>query len=129
MRRKLLSMFFGAVGLVNVARALLAFRIGPAFETYSLSIALPILGSLYLLWGVIFLVFSALFWKQRALRWVVLPTAIYQFTLWALHLFAYRSEYARSLWMRDSVLTAVFLLVVLALSAKRNTKGTADEVL
>lgn len=119
MRRKLLSVFFWMMGLANVARTVLAFLIKRAFESYSLSISLPIQGGLYLLWGVIFLVFGALFWKRRALCWAIPLAVVYQAILWVLHLF-YRSEYARALWMRDLVLTAVFLLVVFALSIKRN---------
>ncbi len=121
MRSKLLTVFFGAMGLANVARALLAFRIGPAFESYALSFPLPILGGLYLLWGIGFLVFAALFWTKRALRWSLLPAALYQLTVWALRLFAYRSEYARNLWMINIALTAGFLLVVFVLSLNRNS--------
>ncbi|MBN2003138.1 MAG: hypothetical protein JXA21_07245 [Anaerolineae bacterium] len=121
MRYRLLSVFWGILGLANVARAMLAFFLKPAFESYSLSVPLPIQGGVYLLWGVIFLAFGVLSWMQRALRWAIPLGVAYQTLLWMLHLFAYRSEYARNLWLRDAVLTAVFLLVVVALSIKGNT--------
>lgn len=111
-KRHLLALFWLVFGLANLLRAGIAHRLGGTLALYTPAVSLPFLGWLYAGWGAAFLIGAALAWQHRGLRWAIPLALAYQATGWALRLCAYRAEYARALWARDAVLTALFILVV-----------------
>jgi hypothetical protein len=120
-----LVIVFLILGVANVVRAGMAAYVAPVFQGdagWPLSLPITVLGGIYLFWGVAFVVGAILVSLKRPLggrrsdrlsvRWAVIIAIVYQGTLWALRLLAYRSPYAQSLWMRDGVLTGFFLATV-----------------
>ncbi len=113
--RRGLSLLYLLVGLANLVRGGLAFYVQPALQDWPLALPLPLLGLGYIVAGALFTGLGALLWRRSILR-PVLPLALaYQLALWLLRLLADRSSYARALWGRDAVLTALFLALVAAL--------------
>lgn len=112
-RRRLLALFYGAIGGANLIRAALAPQVAPTLTDWSLSLPLKWLAAFYLAWGVAF-VGAAFLVLRRArhdgqLRWVLPLAGSYQLALGVLALSAARASYARSLWARDLLLTGIFL--------------------
>jgi hypothetical protein len=63
-------------------------------------------------------------WRRKANGYALKLAIIYQATLWIVHVAGDRSEYARSLWPRDAVLTLAFLtLVAFLLHTTRKNPG------
>lgn len=107
-KRRILALLFLLTGIANLIRGVLAFRVLSALEGWPLALPLPFLGTFYLLWGILLTGMAFLFEHSRALG-LAFPLAVaYQAFLWILRL-TYRSGYARSLWLRDLVLTLIFL--------------------
>ncbi|MGC9357455.1 MAG: hypothetical protein ACP5GX_06300 [Anaerolineae bacterium] len=107
-KRRILTLLFLLTGIANLIRGVLAFRVLSALEGWTLALPLPFLGTFYLLWGILLTGMAFLFEHSRALG-LAFPLAVaYQGFLWILRL-TYRSGYARSLWLRDLVLTLLFL--------------------
>ena len=113
------ALWWLVLGLANGVRAVMAFFLTPALQPYDLSIPLPFLGGLYALWCVLCLIVCAAVWLRWPIRRWTLPAAVaYQITLWALRIFAYRSDYARSLWIWHLILTVLFLGMMYIFSRK-----------
>lgn len=100
------------VGVANLVRAGMAAYSAPVLAEWSLTWPWWLFGGLYLLWGVSLSGLAIALWRGQARR-LGLPLAVaYQASLWLLHLLGDRSVYARSLWGRDLLLSALFLAVV-----------------
>jgi hypothetical protein len=109
-------------GVANLIRAGMTLYIAPALEGRTLSVSLPFLGSVYGLWGVIFLVAAVIAWRRKSTGGALGLALFYQAVLWILHLVGDRSTYARSLWARDVLMTLVFLAFIIILTVKINFK-------
>jgi len=85
-------------------------------------------GGIYIGWGVALLgigIGSLRLASVRSRRILRGSAAAYQLTVWIIHLVGDRSTYARSLWVRDLVLTILFLGVVFVLTALLTSRATA----
>jgi hypothetical protein len=107
----------------------MAAYVAPIFQkgaglraSWSLALPIEVLGGIYLFWGVAFVGVAVMIFLERdcwmrrkrgcgSVRRAFIAAVAYQGTLWALHL-AYRSTYAQGLWLRDGILTGVFLATV-----------------
>lgn len=118
----LLALFWLLFGIANLVRAAVAYQLTGALETHPPAVALPWLGGMYAVWGAAFLVSAALAWSRRAQRWAIWPALAYQAALWSVRLCAYRSDYARSLWARDLLLTGLFMLAVVWLAHTKKSQ-------
>jgi hypothetical protein len=118
-----LLLLCGGLGGANVARGMLAISLQEVLPETSLPLWL--LGWVYIVWGIAFLICTvmALRPKDRP-RWL-LPGcgAAYQITGWILRIFGDVSTYARQLWLRDAVLSLLFLVVVVLLDYLSRRKG------
>ncbi len=103
-------------GAANLLRAGMAAYIAPALAEYPPSLSLLLLGSVYGLWGVIFLAAAIVTWRRKNANGALGLALAYQVVLWILNLMGDRSEYARSLWPRDAVLTLLFLALIALLA-------------
>jgi hypothetical protein len=91
---------------------------------------LPLLSSVYLVWGTVFIVGALVVgrdvaWTDRRLP-VLAMTLLYQTTVWVIRVVGERSSYSRGLWVRDLVLSSVFVLFVILLT--RGSAGPAARV-
>ena len=117
----LLLILFVGVGGANIIRGILGFAVSPSLS--SQSIPLPLLSTVYLLYGVGFLVAGAAYLPRsgRSRKRLTLGVALsYQAVVWIIHLVGDRSSYAQDLWLRDLIGTCVFILVVVGV-----TRGNA----
>jgi len=105
-------------GAANLLRAGMAAYIAPALAEYPPSLSLAVLGSVYGLWGVIFLVAALVAWRRKDTSGAPGLALAYQAVLWILHFLGDRSDYARSLWPRDAVLTLLFLALIALLAGR-----------
>ena len=116
------------LGLANVTRGVLAFRVAPVLTPAAPYLDLSVLGGIYIGWGVVLLGIGIGCFKRTSVRsrWVLRGSAVaYQLTAWIIHLVGDRSTYARGLWGRDLVLTLLFLGVVFVLAALSTSRATA----
>ena len=116
----LLLILYGLVGLANVVRSVQAWIFSRVLTETSL--ALPVLGGVYLVFGLIFLVSGMLYFRKpgRRTRWFARGLAVvYQVVVWLIQLIGDRSAYARRLWGRDLILTLVFLVFVFVVTESR----------
>lgn len=102
-------------GVANLLRAVMTVYVAPALAEYPLSLSLTLLGSVYGLWGVIFLVAAIIAWRRESIGGALGLGLTYQIVLWVIKLLGYRSTYARSLWPRDALLTLFFLASIVLL--------------
>ncbi|MBN1250033.1 MAG: hypothetical protein JXC32_20380 [Anaerolineae bacterium] len=121
----LLLVLYAALGIANVARGILAFAVHPVLADTT-SWPFWLLGVVYLAWGLALLACGivALRRLDRA-RWLIRAGAIaYQATVWLIHVFGDVSTHARRLWLRDLLLSLLFLAVVFVLTSlpARGTK-------
>jgi hypothetical protein len=126
MRRwRLLAVFFFVLGLANLARTALVPSVSAALAGWSLSIPLSLLAWIYGAFGSAFTVLAVFLFRKRGLRWALPLAGLYQAVIWGLHL-AYRSDYAQSLWVRDLLLTVLFLAVVWWLSRRPHSEDAVS---
>lgn len=86
--------------------------VAPVLDDQMLSVSWGFLVAFYFAWGIAFVAFAVMAWRRQHLTWM-LPVALgYQASVWLLRLLAERSAYARSLRLRDLLLSALFLLLV-----------------
>ena len=123
-RWHILSTLFLLIGLANLIRAGMGVYIAPALKSLSLSLPLPLLSAGYLLCGLCFVTTAIIYWRRKTSHNALKLATAYQAILWIIHLAGDRSEYARSLWPRDAVLTLAFLALVAFLSHKRKPSQT-----
>jgi hypothetical protein len=113
MSQWLLMILYGIVGLANVIRGVDAWMLRSVLTETSLP--LPVVGTVYLALGLLFLVVGALYFRKpdRRTRWLVRGLALaYQVILWVIHVLGDRGAYIRRLWGRNLVFTVVFLVTV-----------------
>jgi hypothetical protein len=113
-----ISIIWVIFGAANLLRAGMTIYIAPALAEYPPSLPLPLLGSVYGLWGMIFLVAAVMTWRRKTTGGALGLALVYQAVLWTMNLVAYRSTYARSLWPRDLLLTLIFLGFVVLLAGR-----------
>lgn len=116
-------MLYAVLGIANVARGLLAIGVNPVLAGTT-SLPFWLLGLVYLIWGVAFLVCDAVALRRpdRARRSLRLCAVAYQATVWIIRVLGDVSTYARRLWLRDALLSLLFLVsvfVLTGLSARR----------
>lgn len=136
LRLWLLTILYGALAVANVARGLLAIRIAPVFADQSLALPLPLLSIVYTAWGIAFAI-TLIYYRRRSVqggkrarrperaRKVVLGVALgYQVTVWLIYLLGMRASYARSLWARNLLLSALFIVAVVLLTTRDSEPET-----
>jgi hypothetical protein len=122
----LLLILFVGVGGANIIRGILGFAVSSSLS--SQSIPLPLLSTVYFLYGVGFVVAGAAHLSRpgRSQKRLVLGVALsYQAVVWIIHLVGDRSSYARDLWLRDLVWTCVFILVVVGVTRGKTARPPA----
>lgn len=105
-------------GAANLMRAGMSVYIAPALAEYPTSLSLPLLGAVYGLLGLIFLAAAIVTWRRKSTGGAPGLAVAYQVVVWIVKLIGYRSEYARSLWARDLLLTLIFLALVALLAGR-----------
>jgi hypothetical protein len=105
-------------GVANLLRAGMTVYIAPALAEYPPSLSLPLLASVYGLWGVIFLAAAVIAWRRKSTGGAFGLALLYQAVLWIMNLLGGRSGYARSLWPRDVLLTLIFLALIALLAGR-----------
>lgn len=112
----LLLVLYAGLGLANIARGLLAFAVDQVLR--ETSIPFWLLGLIYLVWGLVLLgcgLFA--FHREDRGRWIARGSAIgYQVTVWVIRLVGDVATHARRLWIRDLILSLLFVLVVFLLT-------------
>jgi len=103
-------------GAVNLIRAGMSVYMAPALAEYPPSLSLGLLAGVYGLWGVIFLAAALITWRRKSTHGAFGLALAYQVVLWIIKLIGYRSEYARSVWSRDLLLTLIFLTLIALLA-------------
>lgn len=109
-------------GTANLIRAGMAAYIAPALAAYPTSLSLPLLGAVYGLLGLIFLAAAIVTWRRKNTAGALGLAVAYQVILWIVKLIGYRSEYARSLWARDLLLTFIFLACVAFVAGRKKAQ-------
>jgi hypothetical protein len=116
----LLLILYGIMGLANVIRGIDAWTLRTILTETSLS--LPVMGTLYLVLGLLFLAAGVVYFRKpdRRSRLLVRGLAVgYQVVVWAIHLLGDRGAYARRLWGRNLVLSLAFLALVFLITQIR----------
>ena len=116
------SIVWGIFGAANLIRAGMSVYIAPALVEYPTSLSLSFLGAVYGLLGLIFLAAAIITWRRKRTSGALGLAVAYQAVLWIIKLIGYRSEYARSLWPRDLLLTLIFLVLIALLAEWRKTR-------
>lgn len=114
-----ISIIWIVFGVANLLRAGMTVYIAPALVEYPPSLSLPVLGSVYGLWGMIFLVMAVIAWRRESVCGALGLALAYQIFLWMIKLIGYRSAYACSLWPRDALLTLLFLASIALLAGHK----------
>jgi hypothetical protein len=116
----LLLILYALMGLVNVVRGVDAWMFHVVLTETSLP--LPLLGTVYGILGLLFLMAGVLYFRRpdRRTRWLARGLALgYQVLVWVIRLLGDRGAYARRLWGRDLVFTLVFLAIVFLITEIR----------
>ncbi len=109
----LLLILYGIMGIANVIRGLDAWMLRTVLTETSLP--LPVVGTVYIILGLLFLVVGGLYFRKsdRRTRRLVRGLALgYQVIVWMIHLLGDRGAYMRRLWGRNLVLSLIFLAFV-----------------
>ncbi|MEJ5311735.1 MAG: hypothetical protein WHX52_18385 [Anaerolineae bacterium] len=117
-----IAIVWAIFGVANLVRAGMAAYIAPALAEYPPSVPLLLLGSVYGLWGAIFLAAAIITWRRKSSGGAFGLALAYQAVLWMLNLFGYRSAYARSLWPRDLLLTLIFLALIALVTRRKKAQ-------
>jgi hypothetical protein len=111
---------YALMGLANLIRGVNAWMLATVLT--EIVLPLPLLGAVYLLFGMLFLVAGGLYFRkpERRARWLVRGTALgYQIIVWVVRLVGDRGVYTRRLWGRDLIFTVIFLALVFLISEMR----------
>lgn len=103
-----------ALGLGNLARAVLALRYDAILPNLPMRVGLVYLAAMGGFWGLIFVVCAAgLARFHHWSRWATLAAAtLYQAHIWLNHFLFDANDYARQVWPRDAVLTLLLLVSI-----------------
>ena len=115
--RWLLSVLYILVGGANLIRGVTGWAVSSSVVTQPLS--LPVVSTLYVVFGFVFLVVSVFAYRKSRLqrcRVAVGLALLYQLAIWTIRGVGIRSSYVHSLWLRDLLLSVLFLLIVTVLS-------------
>ena len=118
----IISIVWVILGVANLIRAGMSVYIASALVEYPTSLSLPFLGVVYGLLGLIFLAVAIVTWRRKSTGGALGLAVAYQVVLWIIKLIGYRSEYARSLWPRDLLLTLLFLACVALVAGRKKTQ-------
>ena len=111
MKRRALSVLLVVIGLANLIRAGLSFRMNVLFSKHQVTLLFP-LGGVYALSGVIFITLALICWKKNLQYPAFFSVLGYEIIIWILRILTFRSTYARSLWLRDGIFSLLFLGIV-----------------
>lgn len=114
-KRWLLSFLLTLLGLVNLLRAGLSYRLKSLFTQTNLTIY-PFLGIFYGLAGVVFIGLAIICFRRRRNCPALLTILAYHAITWTVRIATSDSTYARSIWARDAVFTLFFLSIIFFLS-------------
>ncbi len=109
---------FLLIGLVNLGRGVMAFRLWPHLRDWPMRVDLRWVGAAYLLWGLLFVGTA---WLLRRSRWTPLmwPVALaYEGFVWAMILLTERNDYQQQIRPRNLWLSLLFLLAVAYLTRR-----------
>lgn len=109
-------------GAANLIRAGMSVYIAPALVEYPTSLSLPLLGAVYGLLGLIFVAAAIITWRRKSISGALGLAVAYQVVVWIIKLIGYRSEYARGLWLRDLLLTVIFLALVALVAGRKKAQ-------
>ncbi len=113
----ILLILYVGIGGANIVRGVLGFSVSPVLG--SVTGLLIVLSVVYIVWGLIFLAVAGIYLVSDARfspKAVIGSAVLYQGTLWLTKWLGDHSSYARRLWPRDLVLTAVFIGLVILLT-------------
>ena len=116
-RRWVLSVLMGLLGLANLIRAGMSFTMNPLLTRLNLAM-FPILGGFYAVVGLVFLGLAILCGSRNHQCPAFITVLGYEIILWIVRILTFRSTYTRSLWMHDAVFSLIFLGIVYILSHK-----------
>jgi hypothetical protein len=121
MKRWALSGLLGILGLANLFRAGMSFRMTIMFTKLNLAM-LPFLGGLYAILGIGLLALSIICWRRNRQCPAFFSVLGYEITIWIVRLAAYQSSYARSLWLRNAIFSLSFLVIIFILTHKPHNR-------
>jgi len=116
-----ISIVWVIFGVANLIRAGMSVYIASALVEYPTSLSLPLLGAVYGLLGLVFLAAAIITWRRKSTGGALGLAVAYQAVVWIIKLIGYRSEYARSLWPRDLLLTLLFLACVALVAGRKKS--------
>jgi cbb3-type cytochrome oxidase subunit 3 len=114
-KRWSLSALLGIIGLINLVRAGISLKMIPILSKLNLAF-FPLLGGMYAAFGIFFIGLAVICFRRNRHCPAFFFALGYEFILWTIHIMAFRSTYARSLWMRDAIISIIFLGIVFFLS-------------
>ena len=117
MKRWTLLVLLVVIGLTNLIRAGMAFRMNALFNTLQVTSLFP-LGLLFALSGICFFILAFVCSRNKHRCPAFHIILGYEIILWIVRLLTYRSTFSRSLWMRDVLFSFIFLGIVFFLTHK-----------
>ncbi len=134
MRKHLRVWLFLAIGAANLWRGWMAFHLWPSLREWPMPVDLRVVGTLYLLWGLLFLGGAWLLRRDegRSFAW---PLALaYEGFVWTLALLTESNRYQQQVRPRDVLLSVLFLAAVAFLvppfgttAPSAHTQGGSDD--
>jgi hypothetical protein len=112
------------MGLANLIRAGMSFRMNALFSTLQVTLLLP-LGIMYALSGIVFIALAVI-WRKNQQFPAFFTILGYEIFMWIVRIMTFRSSYARSIWLRDGVFSLLFLGAVFFLSHKPRKVQNAE---
>lgn len=114
-----LLVLYAVLGIANIARGILAWVAVSALTTRQLSLPLPLVGAIYVVWGLALPAAGLAYSRRPGRRTRILARAaaiMYQATVWTVRFLGDRASYSQQLWARDAVLSLLFIVLVLVLT-------------
>ena len=117
-RKSLRILLFLLIGLVNLGRGVMAFRLGPHLRDWPMRVDLRWIAAGYLFWGLLF-VGTAWLLRRPRLTLLMWPVALtYEGFVWALALLTEQNDYQQQIRPRNLWLSLLFLVAVACLSPR-----------
>ena len=117
-RKSLRILLFLLIGIVNLGRGVMAFRLWPHLRDWPMRVDLRWIGAGYLFWGLLF-VGTAWLLRRPRLTLLMWPVALtYEGFVWALALLTEQNDYQQQIRPRNLWLSLLFLVTVACLSPR-----------
>ena len=124
-RKSFRILLFLLIGLANLGRGVMAFRLWPHLRDWPMRVDLRWIGAAYLLWGLLF-VGTAWLLRRSRLALLMWPVALaYEGFVWALALLTEQNDYQQQIRPRNLWLSLLFLMMV-AYLARPSTGAEAN---